>query len=290
MSLQARVHRIFGDAALEWVDISYVADWICVAAVWLFSWAANNTVIFERDFSPHDPLISHPHRANQVSSLLNGNVALWIPIIVVTLSGLLRKSLLEIHHGIISVTAGRGLARLVTVFLKNRVGRLRPDFLARCKWDEALNACTGKIHSILEGRQSFPSGHSSTAFSGMTFLSLWLAGRTAAWCFSQPTPTCDVTHSRMLRFLLTLIPLFWATFVAVTRIEDYRHHTEDVVVGSIIGILSATICYLIFWPNPFSSVNFARHHQPRILYMDEDQQRRHDGFELTRLEEELGAV
>ena len=47
-----------------------------------------------------------------------------------------------------------------------------------------------------------------------------------------------------------------------------RHHKEDVLAGSFIGIVSAFICYLIFWPNPFSSASFrfGVHGQARWLY------------------------
>lgn len=117
-------------------------------------------------------------------------------------------------------------------------GRLRPDFLARCKWDKVLQACTGyylvafliiylstkplrKTKTILDGRKSFPSGHSSTAFSGMTFLALWLAGNTAAWCFGSTKPPGSLRSSRLGCLLLTLLPLSWATFVAISRMEDY---------------------------------------------------------------------
>ena len=38
---------------------------------------------------------------------------------------------------------------------------------------------------------------------------------------------------------------------------DKRHHKEDVIVGSLIGIFSGTICYLLYWPSPFSASNFS---------------------------------
>ena len=114
-------------------------------------------------------------------------------------------------------------------------GRLRPDFLSRCKWDSVLKACTGYLDllfcldgrlilhrnpsDIVNGRTSFPSGHSSTAFSGMTVLSLWLAGQTAAWCFNAPCSSLPV-RSRLASFFLTLLPLSWAAFVAISRVED----------------------------------------------------------------------
>jgi len=30
-----------------------------------------------------------------------------------------------------------------------------------------------------------------------------------------------------------------------------------VIVGSVIGIFSGIICYLLYWPNPFSASNFS---------------------------------
>ncbi len=116
-------------------------------------------------------------------------------------------------------------------------GRLRPDFLDRCKWDKTLKACAGyvsslsqghgtddlcrKVEAVIDGRRSFPSGHSSTAFAGMTFLSLWLAGITGAWCLSQPVPGGSFLGSKLARLTLSLLPLAFATWVAVSRVEDY---------------------------------------------------------------------
>lgn len=243
--------------------------------------------VFERQFLLDDDTISFPHKHNQVTSFWNHIVTLFVPIIVFMVVGGLRRSLLEIHHGILAVLAAQGLARLTTEFLKHKVGRLRPDFLARCKWDKVIEACTGKVQTIVNGRKSFPSGHSSTAFSGMFLLSLWMAGQTAAWCFHVPRPARTISSSRMIRFTLTLLPISWATFVAISRVEDYRHHKEDVIVGSLIGIASAWICYLIFWPNPFSAASFDQRAfgQPRSLYTDGQYTRTVD-FELTNLEDD----
>jgi len=186
-----------------------------------------------------------PTKKNQVGSFLNDAIALVGPLSVFLVVGCIKRSLLVIHHAAIGVCAARGLARLVTEILKHSVGRLRPDFLDRCKWDSIVKECTGHKHTVLDGRKSFPSGHSSTAFSGMFFLSLWMAGQTAAWCFSIPKSPRTLRSSRMLAFLLTLLPIFWATHVAVTRIQDYRHHKEDVIVGSFFGLY---LC-IIFLPD-----------------------------------------
>jgi Na+/proline symporter len=169
-----------------------------------------------------------------------------------------------------------------------------------------LTSWPSKKSDILDGRRSFPSGHSSAAFAGMTFLSFWLAGQTAAWCFHAPLPVASLRSSRLVRFCLTLLPLWWAIFVAVTRLEDYvrfnsplltptdvvsswqRHHKEDVITGAIIGALCSAICYLAFWPSPFSSRSFTAYvyGQPRLISSEDDHRRRANDFELTRLEED----
>lgn len=74
---------------------------------------------------------------------------------------------------------------------------------------------------IIDGHKSFPSGHSSTMFAGMGFLFFWLAGKTAAWCFSEPFPPRRLRSTRAGRIIITLVPLTLASWVAITRVEDY---------------------------------------------------------------------
>ncbi|KAJ6619888.1 phosphatidic acid phosphatase type 2/haloperoxidase [Mycena sp. CBHHK59/15] len=235
MAIKARIKAVFGHDALDWLDRSYVTDWIVVATLWVLSEFALHLPVFERDFFETDPAINHPHKHSQIGGVLNHFIALLVPAAAVSIGGIFRRSLAELHHGLLALLAGRGLARLFTDVLKNRVGRLRPDFLARCKWDKVAMKCKGKTADILDGRRSFPSGHSTAAFAGMTFLSFWLAGQTAAWCFHAPVPAASFRSSRLWRFLLSLLPLCWATFVAVTRLEDYRHHKEDVIAGGLLA-------------------------------------------------------
>ncbi|KAJ7224159.1 lipid phosphate phosphatase 1 [Mycena pura] len=289
MALQARIKRAFGNDALDWLDRSYLTDWVVVAAFWLLSELADQLTVFERDFYPTDPIINHPHKKSQIGGTLNHFIALLVPGAIVAVISLYHLSFVALHHGILALLAGRGLTRLFTTVLKNKVGRLRPDFLARCKWDDIKKHCNGKKADILDGRRSFPSGHSSAVFAGMTFLSFWLAGQTAAWCFHTPLPAASLRSSRLGRFTLTLLPLWWAMFVAVTRLEDYRHHKEDVIAGGLIGFLCAVVCYLAFWPSPFTARSFTSYAygQPRLAYAEENARRQTDAdFELSRLEED----
>jgi len=222
---------------------------------------------------------------------MNVFLSLLLPLMIAGAVGSYRRSLMEVHHGCLALWSGRGLTRLITEFLKTTVGRLRPDFLARCQWDTALQACTGNANSILNGRRSFPSGHSSAIFASMTFISLLIAGKTAAWCYNtRPT---SFRAGRLAGFSLTLLPLFCATWVAISRLEDYRHHKEDVIFGSLIGSSTSTTCYLMFWPSPFNPKYFtqSRLGRPRSLYTYNDDITSTDAnFELARHEDELESV
>ncbi|KAJ2918630.1 hypothetical protein MD484_g1758, partial [Candolleomyces efflorescens] len=292
LDIQRRLKRYFGEDALDWFHRNYVLDWVMLLLGWIvIRYIKAFMPVFERSFSVDDPLISHPHHKNQVSSAFNQFVAFIIPSAVVAATGTIKMSLMDIHHGIVGLLATRTLSTLVIDFLKNRVGRLRPDFLERCQWNEVLQACAGKEKDIIDGRKSFPSGHSATAFSGMFYASLFIAGQTAAWCFSAHASP-RIISSRLVRIAITAIPLTWATHVALSRMEDYRHHKEDVIVGSTIGVLSALTCYLMFWPNPFAARTFGGqpYTQPRSLYVDLSENRGPVEFELAPEHDHSDAV
>lgn len=78
---------------------------------------------------------------------------------------------------LLSLFQSAGLAQLLTQFTKNMTGRFRPCFYDMCGWkkeiiwDGVTNLCTdGKWEK--EGRKSFPSGHSSFAWSTMLVLTV----------------------------------------------------------------------------------------------------------------------
>lgn len=86
----------------------------------------------------------------------------------------------------LSFFTGGFLTTFITDLIKNAVGRPRPDLLDRCQAMAGtpidilvdVAVCTQQNkHKLDEGFRSFPSGHSSMAFAGLGFLSLWLAGQ-----------------------------------------------------------------------------------------------------------------
>jgi diacylglycerol diphosphate phosphatase/phosphatidate phosphatase len=105
--------------------------------------------------------------------------------------------------------------------VKNAVGRPRPDLISRCKPLNTtpkdvlvdISVCTETDHHTLhDGWRSFPSGHSSFAFSGLGFLALFFAGQMHVF-----RPRTDLTKA-----LLSVSPLIGAALIAISRCEDYR--------------------------------------------------------------------
>lgn len=139
------------------------------------------------------------------------------------------------------------LTSFITDVIKNAVGRPRPDLISRCKPANGTpehtlvtyEVCTEKdSHVLHDGWRSFPSGHSSFAFSGLGFLALYLSGQMHVF-----RPQTDLG-----RVLVSLAPLLGAALIAISRCEDYRHDVYDVTIGSVLGMSIAFFSYRRYFP------------------------------------------
>ena len=93
-----------------------------------------------------------------------------------------------------------------------------------------------------DGWRSFPSGHSSFAFSGLGYLSLFLAGQ-----LRVARPRADLA-----RALIAFLPSLGAFLIALSRVADYRHGPWDVSVGGLLGLAVAIFSYRRYFPSLWS--------------------------------------
>ncbi|BGP24190.1 lipid phosphate phosphatase 1 [Rhodotorula toruloides] len=248
--------RVRSNPHLRFLTPSILVDWGVVLLLGQATYYVEQIYPYERDPAHYlnDPDLQWPHGPERVpaypGSLLD-QLTWYLPILVILLvGGLFKRSLHDVHHGILGLSASRAFMRMIVECIKNRVGRLRPDFFSRCQWDAVAHACTDPLALVKDGRRSFPSGHSSTAWQGLFFLSLYLAGKNGAYAFAAPFPRSGPLQSRLLRLWIVLAPLFIAGWIVITRLEDHYHHPTDVLAGSFIGALSAFFSYLTYYPSP----------------------------------------
>ncbi|KAF2463706.1 PAP2-domain-containing protein [Lindgomyces ingoldianus] len=204
---------------------------------------------FHRMFSLDNLAIQYPHAAVERVPvpwlfIYAGGVPLCI---LVAWALIFQPGTHKSHVTILGWFISLILTLFITDLVKNAVGRPRPDLVARCKPEKGtpdhklvnFEVCTETNHHILhDGWRSFPSGHSSFAFSGLGYLALFLAGQ------------CHVFRPRtdLARVLLALAPLLGAALIAISRCEDYRHDVYDVTTGSLLGILVAFYTYRRYYP------------------------------------------
>lgn len=121
---------------------------------------------------------------------------------------------------------------------KNVVGRLRPDFIARCIPIEGI--CTGNIGRIKEGRKSFPSGHTATSTSGFLFLIIFLN------TYYLRGPVEGESKVNIYKLLLNLMLLIVPLSVGYSRFYDNRHFPSDILSGGLIALTSTLLLYKLF--------------------------------------------
>lgn len=243
--------------------MSFIWDW-AVPVLFVVAMALADTLAdpAERVFSIADPNISFPHKDQETfPNWLLYILAVALPVVVTVVTALLRRSLVELHSALLGLAFSITFTGLITEAVKQFMGGLRPDFLARCSPDWTLvsqqiaasiakasevsvaglppgvdmyfngTICTGNAVKIVEGRKSFPSGHSSVSFAGLGYLALYLSAALGIYSrpLRRPTPLLAVTVS--------FAPVVLALFIALSRIIDYRHSGYDVFFGAALGVL-----------------------------------------------------
>lgn len=137
------------------------------------------------------------------------------------------------------------LTMAITDTIKVATGFPRPNFYSYCDYaGRRSNAsaylaatnpnvlgdvrrCLAPEADVHESQLSFPSGHASISFAGMTLTALFARHALGVRPGAHFSPSA----------LLAASPLILAAWIALTRVRDRYHHPVDVVCGAVLGAL-----------------------------------------------------
>lgn len=178
-------------------------------------------------------------------------LASLVPIAAFLIVQIRVRSFWDMNNAVIGLFYSLITAAVFQVFLKWLIGGLRPHFLTVCKPNipvttaqetgNGLNfimydrkICTGDEDEIDDSLESFPSGHSTAAFAGFVFLSLYLNAKLKVW---------SNYHPAMWKLIVTYAPILGATLIAGALTIDEYHNWYDCLAGAIIGTVMAFSSY-----------------------------------------------
>ncbi|KAJ3864047.1 phosphatidic acid phosphatase type 2/haloperoxidase [Lentinula novae-zelandiae] len=227
--------------------LSYAPDWFRSSAIF---YSLNKVDGFQRLFSLTD-----------ISFIIKLSYAVRerVPVLALYLISVVAPFSIQCIVNFITVRSwwdfhnmvlGLVLTGSITQFTKITVGRPRPDIIDRCQpitgsvdpifGLSSAAICTQTDSYIMrDGFRSFPSGHSSMSFAGLGFLAFYLAGK--LHMFDR--------KGHVGKAWISLTPFAGAALVAISRTMDYRHHWQDVVVGSLLGTVMAYFSYRQYFPS-----------------------------------------
>ncbi|THU92174.1 PAP2-domain-containing protein [Dendrothele bispora CBS 962.96] len=252
---------------------SYLPDWIITIVLAAIFFSLDKVEGYRREFSVSDTSLRHTHAVHERVP----NWALYIicfvaPFLIMPVVNLLTiRSWWDFHNGSLGLILGLALTGSITQFTKITVGRPRPDLIDRCQpingsvdptYGLSTDAICTRTDLLNDGFRSFPSGHSSMSFAGLGFLAYYLAGK--LHLFDE--------RGHAGKAWLALTPFAGAALVAISRTMDYRHHWQDVLVGSILGTVMSYFSYRQYYPDLASELSH-RPYSPRIKREDD----RHEG-------------
>ncbi|KAI9314755.1 phosphatidic acid phosphatase type 2/haloperoxidase, partial [Dichotomocladium elegans] len=235
------------------VVLSYAKDWLLVLIMTIVFFAIDVIPPFHREFSLDDKALMHSFTENETIPAWNlVLICLAGPVaFIFFIANYYQKSMRDFHSGVLGLCLALSMTIMLTDIIKITAGRPRPDFLARCQAPlEAVDpprglsnytVCTTPVNSYImrDGFKSFPSGHSSFSFAGLGYTAFYLAGKMHIFDERGHTYKC----------FLFAFPAIAALLVAISRTRDYRHHWQDVCIGTLLGIGCAYFSYRQYYPS-----------------------------------------
>ena len=113
--------------------------------------------------------------------------------------------------------------------------------------------CTGDESEINDSLESFPSGHTTAAFAGFVYLSLYLNAK---------LKLLSNYHPAYWKLIATYMPILGAVLIGGALTIDEFHNWYDVLAGAVIGTVMAfsafRMVYASVWDFQFNHVPLVR--------------------------------
>mmetsp|Transcript_6661 Transcript_6661/g.15549 ORF Transcript_6661/g.15549 Transcript_6661/m.15549 type:complete len:323 (+) Transcript_6661:116-1084(+) len=224
------------------------SHWLLALIALIVAGICNSSIApFQKLILPiRDPALSYPVGVEQVPEILVLLLSAFVPMTVIVLFSHFNDKT-DTGVSLLALVQSCSYNMVATVLLKKIAGRPRPCFYAMCEWEwktppgtgdsgTGTGSCTGTRKRVWEARQSFPSGHSSLAFSGLFFLSLFLLEKLSQHVRrAQPFPSFLRSLQYKALQIACLLPAALACWIAETRIQDYWHNYDDILAGAVLG-------------------------------------------------------
>jgi membrane-associated phospholipid phosphatase len=216
-----------------------------------------------------NPEFSYPFRKDIIPIWLAALLAFIIPFIFIMLMQIRLRSFNDANTAIMGLLFSLISAAVFQVFIKWLIGGLRPHFFSVCKpyinasdygtgkgfdglmFDRSI--CTGNAKKINDALESMPSGHSTAAFAGLIYCSLYLNGKLKIFANYRP---------QYWKFVLFYAPILGAVLIAGSLTIDHYHHWYDILAGAMIGIIFAfgsyRFQYASVWDYRFNHIPLPR--------------------------------
>jgi hypothetical protein len=124
------------------------------------------------------------------------------------------------HH---SQAYGIVLTLLLTEFIKRITGRPRPNFIELAGYDKATGEYGSSHAHVQDAFQAFPSGHASTSFAGLGYLSIYFFRLFFPTQFESRELAVVYHRNQGWKTVVSLLPIVLAAWIGLTRIVDYYH-------------------------------------------------------------------
>lgn len=180
---------------------------------------------------------SHSKRyVSETIDIFSLNLVVAIPILVVSMLLYLEKrNPALVFVVLVTFLVSQCASGLMSEVLKVLFGELRPDYYAR----DSLFKRYGKRYKgvFLGGKKSFPSGHTTNAFSGL-ILTLY---STRAVVY----PGLNKAWKKMLAVALFTFLCFFSIMIGIERVMHNKHFVHDVMSGAVVGVLTGISFYYV---------------------------------------------